>query len=131
MILIVLKAQIRPDKREEWLSGISRYKKDVNSEPGNISFDYHENYEKQNEFVIVEVFKDSAAGDAHVKTDHAQKFFDFMGSVVPEKPLINFQSEDGKDVWVEMGEVTRADPPPSRRCRRPHGAPASSRPPVP
>lgn len=106
MILIVLKAQIRPDKREEWLSGISQYKKDVNSEPGNISFDYHENYEKQNEFVIVEVFKDSAAGDAHVKTDHAQKFFDFMGSVVPEKPLINFQSEDGKDVWVEMGEVT-------------------------
>jgi hypothetical protein len=92
VILIVLKAQIRPDKREEWLSGISQYKKDVNSEP-------------QNEFVIVEVFKDSAAGDAHVKTDHAQKFFDFMGSVVPEKPLINFQSEDGKDVWVEMGEV--------------------------
>lgn len=106
MILIVLKAQIRPDKRDEWLSGISEYKKNVNSEPGNISFDYHENFEKQNEFVIVEVFKDSQAGEDHVKTDHAQKFFDFMGSVVPEKPLINFQSEDGKDAWVEMGEVT-------------------------
>lgn len=106
MILIVLKAQIRPDKREEWLSGIAQYTKDVNSEPGNISFDYYENVEKPNEFVIVEVFQDSAAGDAHVKTDHAQKFFDFMGSVVPEKPLINFQSEDGKDVWGEMGEVT-------------------------
>lgn len=106
MILIVLKAQIRPDKRDEWLTGISEYKKNVNSEPGNISFDYHENAEKQNEFVIVEVFADDDAGAAHVQTDHAQKFFGFMGSVVPEKPLINFQSKPGEDVWVEMGEVT-------------------------
>ncbi len=106
MILIVLKAQIRPDKRDEWLSGISEYKKNVNAEPGNISFDYHENFEKQNEFVIVEVFRDSKAGEDHVNTEHAQNFFDFMGSVVPEKPLINFQSEDGKDAFVEMGEVT-------------------------
>ena len=103
MILIVLKAQIRPDKRDEWLSGISEYKKNVNSEPGNISFDYHENVEKENEFVIVEVFRD--AGTAHVNTDHAQTFFPFMSTVVSEKPKINYQDIDG-DVWNEMAEVT-------------------------
>ncbi|GAA1387887.1 hypothetical protein GCM10009613_24410 [Pseudonocardia kongjuensis] len=105
MILIVLKAQIRPDKRDEWLSGISEYKKNVNSEPGNISFDYHENVEKENEFVIVEVFRDGDAGTAHVNTDHAQTFFPFMSTVVSEKPKINYQDIDG-DVWNEMAEVT-------------------------
>ncbi|SFO13253.1 Quinol monooxygenase YgiN [Pseudonocardia ammonioxydans] len=105
MILIVLKAQIRPDKRDKWLSGISEYKKNVNSEPGNISFDYHENFEKENEFVIVEVFRDGKAGEEHVKTDHAQNFFPFMSTVVSEKPKINYQDIDG-DAWNEMAEVT-------------------------
>ena len=105
MILIVLKAQIRPDKRDEWLSGISEYKKNVNSEPGNISFDYHENFEKENEFVIVEVFRDGKAGEDHVGTDHAQNFFPFMSTVVSEKPKINHQNIDG-DAWNEMAEVS-------------------------
>ena len=105
MILIVLKAQIRPDKRAEWLDGISEYKKNVNSEPGNISFDYHENLEKENEFVIVEVFRDGRAGEEHVNTEHAQRFFPFMSTVVAERPKINFQDIDG-DAWNDMAEVT-------------------------
>lgn len=105
MILIVLKAQIRPDKRDEWLAGIKEYTANVRSEPGNLSFDYHENLEKQNEFVIVEVFKDSDAGSAHVSYDHVQKFFPFMSTVVAERPQINYQDIDG-DVWTEMAEVT-------------------------
>lgn len=105
MILIVLKAQIRPDKRDEWLAGVKEYTANVRQEPGNISFDYHENLEKQNEFVIVEVFKDSDAGSAHVNYDHVKKFFPFMSTVVSERPKINYQDIDG-DAWNEMAEVT-------------------------
>jgi quinol monooxygenase YgiN len=105
LILIVLKAQVRPEKRDEWLAGIGQYTADVRSEPGNVSFDYYENAEKPNEFVIVETFADSDAGSAHVNTEHAQKFFQLMPKLISEKPRINYQDLDG-DAWSEMAEVT-------------------------
>lgn len=105
MILIVLKARIRPEKRDEWLAGIDKYTADVRSEPGNVSFDYYENAQDRNEFVIVEVFADGEAGEAHVATDHAQAFFGAMPAWVAERPKINYQDLDG-DAWSEMAEVT-------------------------
>ncbi|GAA1326852.1 putative quinol monooxygenase [Pseudonocardia xinjiangensis] len=105
MILIVLRAKIRPEKRDEWLAGISQYTADVRSEPGNVSFDYFANGEDPNEFAIVEVFADSDAGSAHVATDHAKNFFTWMPRVVSEKPRINYQDLDG-EAWSEMAEVS-------------------------
>lgn len=105
MLLIVLKVQIRPEKRDEWLAGITRYTEDVRSEPGNVSFDYYENGGDPNEFVIVEVFADGDAGDAHVATEHASTFFPFMAAVVSRRPEINYQDLDG-EAWSEMAEVT-------------------------
>jgi quinol monooxygenase YgiN len=105
VILIVLKAQIRPEKRDEWLAGIKQYTADVRQEPGNVSFDYYENGEKPNEFVIVETFADSDAGSAHVATEHATKFFAWMPAMITERPQINYQDIDG-EAWSEMAEVT-------------------------
>lgn len=105
MILIVLKAQIRPEKRDEWLAGIAQYTADVRKEPGNVSFDYYESVDTPNEFAIVETFADSDAGSAHVATEHAQKFFQLMPKLITETPLINYQDLDG-DAWSRMAEVT-------------------------
>jgi quinol monooxygenase YgiN len=105
MILIVLRVPIRPEKRDDWLAGIKQYTADVRNEPGNVSFDYFENADNPNEFAIIEVFADGDAGSAHVATEHAQKFFAFMPSVVSEKPKINYQDLDG-EAWTEMAEVT-------------------------
>ena len=107
MILIVIQAQLRPDKHDEWLAGIAAYTEAVRSEPGNASFDYYENGDDPNEYAIIEVFTDTAAGSAHVASPHAQQFFTDMGTWVTRKPLLNYQDlGDGKDAWVEMGEVT-------------------------
>jgi quinol monooxygenase YgiN len=105
VILIVLKARIRPEKRDEWLAGIDRYTTDVRGEPGNVSFDYYENARDPLEFVMVETFADGDAGSAHVATEHAQAFFAAMPAWVAERPRINYQDLDG-DAWSEMAEVT-------------------------
>jgi quinol monooxygenase YgiN len=105
VILIVLKAKIRPEKRDEWLAGIKQYTADVRQEPGNVSFDYYEHGEQANEFVIVETFADGDAGSAHVATEHATKFFAWMPAMITEKPRINYQDLDG-EAWSEMAEVT-------------------------
>jgi quinol monooxygenase YgiN len=105
VILIVLKAQIRPEKRDEWLAGIKQYTADVRREPGNVSFDYYENGEVPNEFAIIETFADAEAGSAHVATEHATKFFAWMPAMITEKPRINYQDLDG-EAWAEMAEVS-------------------------
>jgi quinol monooxygenase YgiN len=107
VILIAIQAQVKPDKIDEWKAGMKAYTANVRSEPGNISFDYYQNAEDPNEWAILEVFAETAAGGAHVATDHAQQFFKDMGKWVTRKPYLNYQDlGDGKDAWVEMGEVT-------------------------
>ena len=106
VIFIVLKAEIRPEKRDDWLAGIGQYTADVRAEPGNLSFDCYENLDTPNQFVIVEGFKDSDAGGAHVATDHAKKFFEFFPTVITEVPKIAYQEIDG---WSDMAEVKPAN----------------------
>jgi len=105
MILIILKAKIRPEKRDEWLAGIKQYTADVRSEPGNVSFDYFENGLDPDEFAMIETFEDGDAGAAHVATKHASDFFAWMPAYVSERPKINYQDLDG-EAWSEMAEVT-------------------------
>ena len=107
MIFIVLRAEIIPDKREDWLAGVARYTSDVRAEPGNISFDYYENGDRPNQFVIVEAFADSNAGASHVATDHAKAFFEFFPTVITKTPEIVYQELPG-DGWSEMAEVKPA-----------------------
>ena len=106
VIFIVLKAEIRPEKRDDWLAGIGQYTADVRAEPGNLSFDCYESLDTPNQFVIVEGFKDSDAGGAHVATDHAKKFFEFFPTVITEVPKIVYQEIDG---WSDMAEVKPAN----------------------
>ena len=69
MILIVLKVQIRPDRRDVWLERIAKYAAAVREEPGNVCFDCYEAIDAPNEFSIIEGFADKASGDRHVTTD--------------------------------------------------------------
>ncbi|GAA1834336.1 hypothetical protein GCM10009836_10670 [Pseudonocardia ailaonensis] len=105
MILIVLKARIKPEKREDWLAGIKEYTDNVRSEPGNLSFDYYENSQDRDEFVIVETFVDGDAGAAHVAHQYVQDFFPWMGTVVSARPQISYHDLEG-DAFNDMAEVT-------------------------
>ena len=88
MILIVLKIQIRPDRRDVWLERITGYTKAVREEPGCLSFDVYEAIDAPNEFSIVEGFASKAAGEAHVQTDHFKDFLVWFPTVIGSAPMI-------------------------------------------
>jgi quinol monooxygenase YgiN len=60
--------------------------------------------EDPNEFVLVEAFKDDAAGD-HVNSTHFQKAMAGMPQALAETPRIISRQLDG-DSWDRMGELT-------------------------
>ena len=103
MILIVLKIQIRPDRRDVWLERIGKYTAAVREEPGNLSFDVFESVESSNEFSIVEGFASKEAGDAHVRTDHFKDFLVWFPTVIGTAPQIINTEVDG---WSRMHEFS-------------------------
>lgn len=108
MIFIVFRLGVRPEKRDEFLDGITRYCAQVREEPGNLVFDCHEAIEQPNRFVVVANYRDQAAGEAHVASAHAQAFFRWLPAVVKEVPEIVYQELPG-DGWSPMGEVRMAE----------------------
>jgi len=102
MILIVLKIQIRPDRRDMWMERIAKYTAAVRDEPGCLSFDVYESVESPNEFSIVEGFASKEGGEAHVKTDHFKDFLVWFPTVIGAAPrIINTEVSDG---WSRMQE---------------------------
>ena len=104
MIFVSIRAEARPDKRDDFLSGIVRYSRQVRDEPGNLDFRCFESVEEPNRFTILASYKDPSAGEAHVGSEHAQWFFGWLPSVLAEQPRIVYRELDG-DGWAPMGEV--------------------------
>jgi quinol monooxygenase YgiN len=104
VIFIVISIDVRPDQREQFLDGVTRYSAQVRAEPGNRHFTCYESVEGANEFVVVANYADQAAGEAHVASEHARWFFGWLPSVVSRVPTIVYQ-DLGDAGWTEMGEV--------------------------
>jgi quinol monooxygenase YgiN len=105
MILIVLKIQIRPDRRDVWSERIAKYTAAVREEPGNVCFDCYESLDAPGEFAIVEGFASKEAGDAHVQTDHFKDFLVWFPTVIGTAPMI-INTEVPGDGFAPMNEFS-------------------------
>ena len=106
MILINVKFPVREDKTDEWLALADSYSKAVNAEEGCISFSFSRSLDDPNLFVCVELFRDAEAGGAHVKTDHAVKFFAAAPDLVSAQPEILYIDSPEVKGFGPMGEIT-------------------------
>jgi quinol monooxygenase YgiN len=104
VIFVVISIDIRPEKRNDFLAGITRYSAQVRAEPGNCRFTCYEDVEESNRFAVVANYADQAAGQAHMASQHAQWFFGWLPSVVSRVPAIVYQELPGAG-WSEMSEV--------------------------
>ncbi|WP_433801706.1 putative quinol monooxygenase [Actinomycetospora sp. CA-084318] len=105
MIFIVISIDVRADRRDEFLRGVTRYSGQVRAEPGNRHFTCYESVEASGEFVVVANYADADAGAEHVNSEHAQWFFGWLPSVVSRVPTIVYQDLPAGVDWAEMGEV--------------------------
>lgn len=104
MIFVVIRIDIRPERREDFLAGITRYSGQVREEHGNLAFSCFASVERPDEYAVIANYADHAAGEAHVASEHARWFFGWLPSVVASVPKIVYQELPGAG-WSEMGEV--------------------------
>jgi quinol monooxygenase YgiN len=89
---------------DEWLAVAAAYSKDVNSEDGCLFFNVSRSIGDENEFVLIEGFKDADAGAAHVKNDYVKKFFEVAPDLVATQPQIIY-IDTPHDGFGPMGEI--------------------------
>jgi quinol monooxygenase YgiN len=70
MIVIVVKQPVRPKYADDWPALVEDFTEATRAEPGNISFDWYRSPEDPNLWLLVEVFRDAEAGEAHVNSAH-------------------------------------------------------------
>jgi quinol monooxygenase YgiN len=106
MILIVVKFQVLPDRRDEWLAITDEFTQAVRAEPGNRSFEWFPNAENPNEFVLIEEFESPEAGEVHVKSDHFKTAMERIPDVLERTPqIVNFDLPG--DGWSELVELAK------------------------
>jgi quinol monooxygenase YgiN len=105
MIFIVVKFTIRADRSNEWLSLVDEFTQATRQEPGNLFFEWSRSVEDPHQFVLVEAFESSQAGEVHVNSEHFTTAMAWMPDVIADTPEI-VNVEVPQDGWGQMGELS-------------------------
>jgi quinol monooxygenase YgiN len=105
VILIVVKFPVRPEKAGEWEQLYSRYTHAVRAEEGCLFFEWSTSLEEPETYVLVEGFRDSAAGEAHVGTQAFRDFVAAAPDLVAAQPQIIYVDAPDVPGWGPMGEI--------------------------
>lgn len=104
MIFIVVKFQVDPAHSDQWPALTRAFTKATRAEAGNLWFDWSRSLDDPNEYVLVEAFRDSEAGAAHVNAEHFRTGLEAMRPALVRTPRIIHTDIEGAD-WSLMGEL--------------------------
>lgn len=108
MIFITARFRVRPEDAEQWPQIVADFTRATRAEPGCLWFDWSRSLDDPAEYVLVEAFRDGAAGGAHVQSDHFKAAQRELPPHLVETPrIVNFEID--QDDWSPLGELAVSD----------------------
>ncbi|MFF4772476.1 putative quinol monooxygenase [Microtetraspora fusca] len=104
MIFITAKFRVLPEHADRWPEISGDFTRATREEPGCLWFDWSRSVEDPNEYVLVEAFRDDAAGGAHVQSEHFREAQRTLPSYLAETPRIVNTTVPQND-WSLLGEM--------------------------
>lgn len=104
MILIVVKQPVRAKYADDFPNLVADFTNASRAEPGCVSFDWYRSADDPNLYVLIEIFKDEAAGQAHVESEHFKAAGETMPRWLSAAPEIIHVNVPGDD-WSAVAEV--------------------------
>jgi len=104
MIFIAAKFQVVPEDADQWPDIAADFTAATRAEPGCLWFDWSRSLENPTEYVLVEAFRDEAAGAAHVRSEHFQDARRTLPPHLAETPRIVNMTLPQED-WDRLGEM--------------------------
>ncbi len=104
MIFITAKFQVRPEEAGRWPEIARDFTEATRAEEGCLWFEWSRSLDDPNEYVLVEAFRDDAAGASHVQTDHFFEAQRTLPKYLAQTPRIVNANVPQND-WSELGEL--------------------------
>lgn len=104
MIFITAKFRVRPESVDSWPEISRPFTEATRAEPGCLWFDWSRSLEDPAEYVLVEAFRDGAAGGEHVQSAHFREAQQTLPQHLLETPRI-VSIEVPQEGWSELGEM--------------------------
>jgi quinol monooxygenase YgiN len=106
VILIVVRQPVRAKYADQFPELVADFTNASRAEPGCISFDWYRSADDPNLYVLIELFRDEAAGKAHVESEHFKAAGESMPRWLSAAPDIIHVEVPG-DSWSEVAEVNQ------------------------
>lgn len=108
MIFITAKFSVLPEYADQWPEISGDFTRATQAEEGCLWYEWSRSIVDPHEYVLVEAFRDDAAGAAHVQSDHFKKATEDLPHYLAQTPkIINFTID--QDGWSELGELAVTD----------------------
>ena len=104
MIFITAKFPVKPEHADAWPAISREFTQATRGEDGCLWFYWSRSLDDPNEYILVEAFRDDAAGGAHVRTDHFKKATSQLPRYLARTPDIVNAKVEGTG-WSAMGEM--------------------------
>lgn len=104
MIFIAVKFTIRPDRSDDWLTLVDDFTRTTRQEPGNLFFEWSRSVDTPHQFILLEAFESSQAGEAHVSSEHFKTAMAWIPEVITKTPEI-INVEVSGEGWAHMAEL--------------------------
>jgi len=104
VIFIVVKNPVRPEFADDWVNLVDEFTSASRAEPGNVLFEWYRSVDDPTVYLLVEAFRDAAAGEAHVQSEHFAVASAKLRKWLAAVPEIVHVEAPG-DGWARMGEV--------------------------
>lgn len=104
MIAITVKWDVKPEFSDDFLELTREFTDACRAEPGCLWFEWSKSCERPHEYVLLEAYKDAAAGKAHVESAHFRKAMKEQGRYAASRPKVVSVETEGQG-WDELGEI--------------------------
>ena len=108
MIFIIARFETKPNYSERWPELVAPLTAATRAEQGNLWFDWSRSLDNPAEYVLVEAFRDEAAGVAHVTSAHFKEAQRTLPAHLAQTPRI-INATVPQDDWSLLGEMTVPD----------------------
>lgn len=104
MIFITAKFRVLSEDADRWPEISREFTRATRGEPGCLWFEWSRSLKDPTEYVLVEAFRDAAAGSEHVSSEHFAKAQQTLPPHLAETPRIVNAEVPGED-WSALGEM--------------------------
>ena len=104
MIFITAKFAVQPEHADDWPEISRAFTEATRAEEGCLWFDWSRSLDDPSEYVLVEAFRDDAAGGAHVQSAHFAEATSTLPAYLSATPKIVNTTVEGTQ-WSELGEL--------------------------